>query len=144
MAEIAAEKPALTRRATVDPIGRLTTTLKEHYTRKRAIYAVASPTPYDRDLRRIFSDDPKHRRAPAASTFLRRNRVGIRQVVSTWTEEHQLTLDSILDDMIVRCREMKLRAVGSERRLRADFTVLFTARAIHSLYANKRRRWFAL
>jgi hypothetical protein len=144
MAEIAAEKPKLTRGGTVDPISRLTTTLREHYSRKRAFYAVASPTPYDRDLRRIFSDDPKHRRAPAASTFLRRNRVGIRQVVSTWTEEHQLTLDSILDDMIVRCREMKLRAVGPERRLRADFTVLFTARAIHSLYANKRRRWFAL
>jgi hypothetical protein len=144
MAEIACEKPVLTRRMTVDPISRLTTTLGEHYSRKRAFYAVAVPTPYDRDLRRIFSDDPKHRGAPAASTFLRRNRVRIRQIVATWTEEHQLTLDAILDDMIVRCRELRLRAVGPERRLRMEFTVLFTAKAIHSLYANSRRRWFAL
>ena len=143
MAEIADEKPALQRRILVDPISRLNTTLAEHYTRKRAFYAVASPTPYDRDLRRIFSDAPKDRRAPAASTFLRRNRSRIRQAVSTWTEEHPLTLDSLLDDMIDRCREMKLRAVGPEARVRADFTVLFTALAIHSLY-TKRRRWFAL
>ena len=34
---------------------------------------------YDRDLQRIFSDDPRHKAAPAASTFLRRNRGKIRQ-----------------------------------------------------------------
>ena len=33
-----------------------------------------------------------------------------------WTEEHQLTLDEIIDEMIVRCRELKLRAVGSQRQ----------------------------
>jgi hypothetical protein len=143
MAEIADEKPVPQRHILVDPIHRVTTTLAEHYSRKRAFYAVASPTPYDRDLRRIFSDAPKDRRAPAASTFLRRNRVRIRQIVSTWTEEHPLTLDSLLDDIIDRCRQMKLRAVGPEAKLRADFTVLFTALAIQSLY-SKRRRSFAL
>jgi hypothetical protein len=143
MGEIADEKPVRQRRILVDPISRLTTTLTEHYDRKRAFYAIASPTPYDKDLRRIFSDASKDRGAPAASTFLRRNRIRIRQIVSTWTEEHPLTLDSLLDDMIDRCRKMNLRAVGAERKLEADFTVLFTARAIHSLY-TKRRRWFAL
>ena len=29
-----------------------------------------------------------------------------------WTGEYQLTLDPVLDDMIERCRELKLRAVG--------------------------------
>jgi hypothetical protein len=144
MAEIAGERPALTRRLVVDPISRLSDTLGEHYRRKQALYSITSPRAYDRDLRRIFSDNPRHRRAPAASTFLRRNRVGIRQMVSKWTQEHQLTLDSILDDMIDRCRELNLRAVGPERQLRTEFTVLFTAKTIHSLYGNRRRRWFAL
>jgi len=144
MAEIADEKPALTRRLTVDPISRITETLGEHYRKKQAFYAVSSTRTYDRDLRRIFSDDPKHRRSPAASTFLRKNRVGIREMVSKWTQEHQLTLDSILDDMIDRCRELNLRAVGPERQLRMEFIVLFTAKTIHSLYGNRRRRWFAL
>ncbi len=144
MHEIADRRPLTTRRRFVDPVSQLTTTLAEHYRRKQALYAIRSPSVYDRDLRRIFSDDPRHRTAPTAAGFLRRNRAAIRQRVARWTQEHQLTLDSILDDMIDRCRELKLRAVGSERQLRADFTILFTAIAVHALYGPARRRWFAL
>ena len=144
MAEIADEKPALTRRLAVDPVSRLTKTLAEHYRAKQALYAVRSPTFYDRDLRRIFSDDERDRGAPAASAFLRRNRARIRHAVARWTQEHQLTLDSILDEMIDRCRELGLRAVGRERQLTADFTILFTAIAMRALYGPARRRWFAL
>lgn len=145
MREIAGERPLLSaHRRFVDPANRLATTLGEHYRRKQAIYAIHAPTVYDRDLRRIFTDDPRHRRSQTAVRFLRRNRAEIRQQVARWTQEHQLTLDTILDDMIDRCRELKLRAVGPERRLRADFTVLFTATAIRALYGPARRRWFAL
>jgi hypothetical protein len=102
------------------------------------------PKIYDRDLRRIFSDNPRHRRSPAASAFLRRNRARIRQIVSKWTGEYQLTLDAVFDDMIGRCRELKLRAVGSERQLRMEFIVLLTAKTVHSLYSPSRRQWLAL
>lgn len=144
MSEIAGERPLLTRRILVDPLHKLTHTLAEHYKKKQALYAADSPTAYDRDLLRIFSNDPKHAQWPAASTFLRQNRAKIRQMVSRWTGEHQLTLDAVLDDMIVRCRELKLRAVGPERQLKMDFTVLLTAKTVHSLYSPSRRRWFAL
>jgi Putative zinc-binding metallo-peptidase len=144
MAEIATEKRVLTRRLRVDPLSRLTQTLAEHYDKKRAHYAVDSPKVYDRDLRRIFSDDPKHRRSPAASAFLRRNRARIRETVSRWTGEYELTLDAVFDDMIGRCRELKLRAVGSERQLRMEFIVLLTAKTVHSLYSPSRRQWLAL
>jgi hypothetical protein len=144
MAEIAVQKPVLTRRLQVDPLSRLNRTLAEYFKKKQARYVVDSPTTYDRDLRRIFSADPKHRRSPAASTFIRRNRAEIRQLVSKWTGEYQLTLDAVLDDMIRRSRELRLRAVGSERQLRLDFTVLLTAKTVHSLYSPSRRQWFAL
>ncbi len=144
MAEVADEKPVLARRRQVDPLSRLTYTLAEHYERKLAHYAIDSQKTYDRDLQRIFSDDPKHGNSPAASTFLRQNRAKIRQMVSKWTGEYQLTLDAVLDDMIGRCRELKLRAVGSERQLRIDFTVLLTAATVHSLYSPSRRQWIAL
>jgi hypothetical protein len=144
MAEIAAEKPSFTRRLRVDPLSRLTQTLAEHYEKKRAHYAVDYPKIYDRDLHRIFSADPRHRRSPAASAFLRRNRARIRQIVSKWTGEYQLTLDAVFDDMIGRCRELKLRAVGSERQLRMEFIVLLTAKTVHSLYSPSRRQWLAL
>ena len=144
MAEIAGEPPLLTSRAEVDPLGKLAMTLGEHYRRKLEHYAVGTPTTYDRDLLRIFSRDPRHRRAPPAATFIRHNRTRIRQLVSRWTGEYQLTLDWVLNDMIQRCREMKLRAPGAERQLRLDFTVLLTARTVHSLYSPSRRQWFAL
>ncbi|HLN08331.1 MAG TPA: putative zinc-binding metallopeptidase, partial [Xanthobacteraceae bacterium] len=82
MIEIATEKPVLTRRLQVDPLSRLTTTLAEHYRKKQARYAVDSPTTYDRDLHRIFSDDPRHRHSPAASTFILKNRAKVRHLVS--------------------------------------------------------------
>ena len=145
MTELAGQKPVLTRRLKVEPLNRLTQTLAEHYEKKRAHYAVNNPPKfYDRDLRRIFSDDPRRRHAPAASTFLRRNRAKIRQMVAKWTGEYQLTLDTVFDDMIIRCRELKLRAVGSERQLRMDFIVLLTAKTVHSLCSPSRRQWLAL
>ena len=144
MAEIAGKKPVLTRRLRVDPLSQLNDTLAEHYRKKRAHYAIDSKKTYDRALHRIFSDGPEHRNRPAASTFLRQNRARIRQLVAQWTEEHQLTLDEILDEMIVRCRELKLRAVGPRRQLRMNFTVLLTAETVHSLCSPSRRQWFAL
>jgi hypothetical protein len=144
MAEIADEKPLLTRRLNVDPLRQLTQTLAEHYDQKRARYTVGHPANYDRDLLRVFSNDPRHRRSPAASAFLRRNRARIRQTVSKWTGEYQLTLDAVFDDMIGRCRELRLRAVGSERRLLTEFIVLLTAKTVHSLYGPSRRQWLAL
>ena len=46
--------------------------------RSRRSTAMPTTTIYDRDLRRIFSDEPRHYRAPAASTFLRHHRARIR------------------------------------------------------------------
>jgi len=144
MAEIAPEKPVLTRRKRVDPLSQLTQTLGEHYRKKQALYVFHAPKTYDRDLQRLFSDDPRHRRSPAASTFIRHNRAKIRGMVSKWTGEYQLTVEALLDDMIVRCRELELRAVGPERKLIVEFTVLLTAKTVQSLYGPLRRRWIAL
>jgi hypothetical protein len=144
MAEIADQKPLLKNRAVIDPLGELTDTLEEHYRKKQALYAIDTPKTYDRELLRIFSDSPRDHRSLAASAFIRRHRADIRRIVSRWTGEYQLTIDSVLDDMIDRCRELNLRAVGPERQLRTDFTVLLTAKTVHSLYGPARRRWFAL
>jgi hypothetical protein len=144
MSEIGGRKPLLTRRLRVDSLSQQTLTLAEHYQKKQTHYAIEYPRIYDGDLRRIFSDNPKHNQAPSAAGFLRRNRTEIRQMVSKWTGEYQLTLDSVFDDMIARCRELKLRAVGSDRQLKLDFIVLLTAKTIHSLYSPSRRQWLAL
>jgi hypothetical protein len=144
MAEIATERPLEMNRDRIDPLSGLTQTLADHYRKKQALYAVDTPTTYDRDLRRLFSADPKHRRSPAASLFIWRNRAAIRQLVAKWTGEYQLTLDALLDDMMARCRELNLRAVGPERKLMMEFTVLLTAKTTHALFGPSRRKWIAL
>ncbi len=144
MGEIAKQRPLLKRGERVDPLSSLNETLGEHYRKKQALYAFDTPKTYDRDLHRLFSADPKHRRSEAASTFLRRNRAKLRKLVAKWTGEYQLTLDSVLDDMIARCRELNLRAVGPEHKLVMDFTVLLTAKTMHALFGPSRRRRIAL
>jgi hypothetical protein len=144
MAEIANRRPLLRRRIEVEPLRKLRITLGEHYQIILLHYSFDAQRIYDRDLLRLFSNNPRHRHSPSAAAFIRHHRGEIRRLVSKWTGEYQLTLDQLLDDLIERCRELKLRAVGSERQLRADFTVLLTAKAVHSLYSPRRRQWIAL
>jgi hypothetical protein len=144
MAQIARQKPKLTRRREVEPLRTQRMTLGEHYEKKLKHYSMEAPRTYDRDLLRIFSMSSRHRNSPSAAAFIRHHRGAIRRLVSKWTGEYQLTLDTVLDEMMERCRELKLRAVGSERQLRTDFTVLLTAKTVHSLYSPLRRQWIAL
>lgn len=144
MSEIAGEKPLITTRERVDPLSKLSQTLGEHYQTKQAFYAFTPPKTYDRDLNRLFSADPRHRRAQSAASFIRRHRARVRQMVARWTGENQLTLDAVLDDMISRCRELDLRVVGSEQQLLVNFTILLTAKTMHALFGPSRRKWIAL
>jgi hypothetical protein len=143
MKEIAGTRPRNRRRSVEEPLSSIKETVGQYYAAKERNYSFDIPKIYDRDLRRLFSDSPRHRKSLAASTFLRRNRSRIRPIVSRWTGEYQLTIDALFDDMIARCRELKLKAVGSQRQLRMNFTVLLTAKTVHSLYGSSRKK-FAL
>jgi hypothetical protein len=73
-------------RRVVDPIEKLTKTLREHYAERRKHYGIEVPRLYDRDLRRIFSADPAFKNHPAATRFLRRVRTtGARPSISRMT-----------------------------------------------------------
>lgn len=136
------QPPRTRNRSRPESLPTLNMTLRQYYAEKRERYTVSYPDIYDRDLRRLFSDDPRHQRAELASRFIRRNRSEIRSLVSTWTGEYQFTLEQVLKDMIGRSRELKLRAVGPERRLKMEFAVLLTVKTMDFHYS--RRNWFAL
>lgn len=144
MAELAGRRPNPMPRLRVEPLSRMDRTLAEYYERKKAIYSAGFPTVHDRELCRIFATAEAAPRAPTAAAFLRRNRARIRRSISKWTGEYQLALDALFDEMIGRCRELRLRAVDVERRLLMDFTVLLTAKTMHYLYSRERREWYAL
>ena len=142
MLELKQERPRKRSRAQVDPCRKIRTTLREFYDERQEGLVRSYPSIYDRDLRRLFSDDPAHGRRKLASTFLRENRAEIRRLVARWTGEYEYTLEQVLQDMIGRTRELKLRAVGSAARLRIEFAVVLTANTLHFHYS--RRNWFAL
>lgn len=144
MGELAGVTPTHRSRAVVDPLRTLRQTLFEHYTYRRAIYSVEYPKTYDDDLQRLFSDDPRHRARPTAASFLRRHRGDIRRIVSRWTGEYQFSLDQVLEDMIGRCKQLRLRVGTHERQLLTDFLVLLTARTMGFLVGQGRRDWIAV
>jgi hypothetical protein len=140
MAELAGRRPSVRSRLRVDPISRNRTTLREYYAVRRDRFQLATTNIYDEDLRRLFRG--QGRSGEAASTFLRRDRAQIRRLVARNTGKHPLAIDSVLGDMIARCRELQLRAVGSRQRLVVEFAVLLAARSVE--YALRGREWHAL
>jgi hypothetical protein len=123
----------------VDPLGRLRQTLRQHYRNKRRHYGVDYPNFYDRDLRRLFSDSPDAAHNITAAQFIARIRRPVRRAVAGWTGIYQYTIDQVLEDMIARCRELKLRLAGPEDQARQEFTVLLTVQAMNYLHSGGHR-----
>jgi hypothetical protein len=144
MGEICDQKPPIATRRVIEPLSKMTKTLAQHYESRREEYTVKFPNTYDADLKRLFSDEPRHRRQETAASFLRRNKGEIRRLVAKWTGEFQYTLGLVLDDMIGRCKVLRLRVVGPEREIVMDFSVLLTVKTMHFLYSQGRRDWIAL
>ncbi len=123
----------------VDPLRRLRYTLRRYYRRKRRHHGVDHPTFYDRDLRRLFSDAPEHAGNITAAQFLGKIRRPLRHRVADWTGIYQYTIDKVLEDMIARCRELKLRLAMPEDEARYEFTVLLTVQTMNYLHSGRHR-----
>lgn len=141
MAELSGQTPKVRNRSKVDPISGMRKTLREYYEEKLELYSGMTTSDYDADLARLFRGT-KSRNGEKASAFLRRNRVTIRRMVTENTSEHPLAVDMVLREMVSRCRELKLRVVGSERRLIVDLAIVLAARSAEYVY--RRRDWHAL
>jgi hypothetical protein len=139
MASLRGRAPANTSTQTLDPLPRLRKTLRQHYRRKRRHYGVDYPAFYDRDLRRLFSDEPQYAANMAASQFIARIRKQVRQVVSSWTGIYQYTIDQVLEEMIERCRQLKLRLKVPEDEARQQFTVVLTVQTMNYLHSGGHR-----
>jgi hypothetical protein len=125
--------------AEIEPLRDAKMTLRQHYRNKRRHYGVDHPNFYDRDLRRVFSNAPEFASNITAAQFIARNRRAVRRVVASWTGIYQYTIDQVLEDMIARCQELKLRVAGSEDQARQEFTVLLTVQAMNYLHSGGHR-----
>jgi len=138
MAEIEGQRPSITSRKQIDPLGKLSQTLREHYAQRRAHYQ-KWPDFYDNDLLRLFSNDPKHRKRPPASRFLREIKPELRRLVARWTGEYQYTIDQVIDDIIRRCRELRLRLTRSRELTTLESIVMVTVQTMNYLHGGHHR-----
>jgi len=113
--------------------------LREHYRRKRERYDFEWPAVYDRDLLRIFSDDPRHKSRPSAASFIRSVRREVRQIVAEGTGVHQYTIDHVLQNMIDRCKELKLRVSTPTREARRRVMIVLTVQVMNVLHSGYHR-----
>jgi hypothetical protein len=139
MQSLRGRPPVVNSTEEVDPLRRQRKTLRQHYRRKWRRYGVDHPGFHDRDLRRLFSDAPEFADKMSATQFLARMRQPIRRLVAGWTGIYQYTIDQVIEDMIGRCRELKLRLALPEDQAREQFTVLLTVQAMNHLHSGGHR-----
>lgn len=139
MRDLQHEKPVVTSREHVEPISQIRRTVRDYYRQKRSHYQMDCPNVYDGDLRKLFSDSPAHRSNLTAAAFLRGIRAEVRQAVARWTGEYQYTIDQVLSEMIVRCRELKLRLCTNEEQAKQDAIILVTMQTMNHLHGGYHR-----
>ena len=139
MSELADQTPPVRSRKKIESLSQLKITLREHYDAKQARYAAEYPDFYDRDLRRLFSVSAPGGQQELAASFLRRIRPEIRRTVAYWTGEYQYTIDQVLQEMISRCRQLKLRLDRPEDSAKQDATILLTVQTMNYLHGGHHR-----
>ena len=139
MKSIKGKTPPVQNRQQVDPLSSIRTTLRAHYIRKREHYGLDYPSIYDKDLRKLFSSDDEYSRNMTAAAFLSRIRVELRRVVARWTGEYTYTIDQVIQEMIERCRELKLRLASDQEEAKRDAIILVAVRMTHFLHEGGHR-----
>jgi hypothetical protein len=139
MEQLRGVEPRVLDTTEVDPLRRVRRTLRHHYKMKRRLYGLDHPKFFDRDLRRLFSDDPAYADNITAAQFIGRIRKPVRRLVASWTGIYQYTVDRVIEDMIARCRHLKLRLAVPEDRARHEFTVLVTVHTMNYLHSGRHR-----
>ena len=133
------EKPKVVSRTRVYPLRAIRKTLADHYRSKRAHYGLDHPGSYDADLQRLFSSSPEYVKNASAAAFLRQARRELRTSVARWTGAHQYTIDQVLDEMIERCRQLKLRLASPEDETGRGALIMLSVQTMDYLHGGSHR-----
>ncbi len=131
-------------RTKVDSLFQIKTTLREHYRRKREQYSLEFSASYDRDLRRIFSQEHRYASRITAASFLRHFRLELRQIVAEGTGVHPYTVDHTLKNIIERARQLKLHISASERLTKRQAMIMLTVHTMNIVYSGYYRFQYGL
>jgi hypothetical protein len=139
MRSLRGKRAVVERTDEIDPLRRSRRTLRQHYKLKRRHYGVEHPSFYDGDLRRLFSDAPEFSTNMTAVQFIGKVRKPMRRLIAEWTGIYQYTIDRVIEDIIARSRELKLRLAVPEEEARREFTVLLTVQTMNYLHSGRHR-----
>jgi hypothetical protein len=140
MGSLAGRRMVRRSRRHIEPVTGSRKTLRDYYASKRRFYGVNVREVYDGDLRRLFPDEPSRRgRRPSAAVFLDRNQAELCRVCARGTGESPYVIGLFVQEMIQRCRKMKLRLTRPENEARMDMAVFITARALKWLHEGRHR-----
>ncbi|MFQ5670354.1 MAG: putative zinc-binding metallopeptidase [Acidobacteriota bacterium] len=139
MAEIGPQSPEVRSRRQVDPVSRLRKTLRQHYEQRRTRYAIDEPDPDDKDLRRLFSDEPRHLHRDSAAAFLRSIRAEALEVVSSWSSQSGYMVEHSFREMLTRCRSLDLRLRRGKERTKRDFMLLLAVKTMSAAHRGRLR-----
>ena len=126
-------------RRKIERLPEIRITLREHYERRRQKYAFEWLAFYDSDLRRIFSNEPRHAARPTAANFLRRLRREAGQLIAEATGVHKYAIDHVLGLMIERAKELKLRVAGPEKDARQQVMIMLTVQTMNVVHSGYHR-----
>ena len=136
MKELVGIRPKNRRRRKVETLPDIRTTLREYYRRKRQHYSLEWPAFYDRDLRRIFSWEPHRVKHRTAASFLRTVRREVCQVVADGTGIHQYAIDHVFQNMMERCKELKLRVTLPETQAKQQLMIMLTVQTMNIVHSG--------
>jgi hypothetical protein len=140
MRSLAGRTPPVRSRRQVEPITRNRKTLREHYGEKRAHYGIDIPEMYDAELRRLFPQAPAAgRRRRSAGAFLRKLRPEICRICARGTGEHPYAIAQIVQEMVHRCRKLRLYLTRPEQETLTDIAIFVAVQALKSLHASQYR-----
>jgi len=139
MAAISGQTPKNKLRVKVEPLSQSSVTLREHYDRKRAYYSFEWPADYDKDLLNIFSHDSRYVIRPPAASFLRAQRADLCGAVAEGTGVHQYTINHLLQDMIERCKKLKLRLSLPQAQTKRMVLIALTVQTMNVVHSGYHR-----
>ena len=137
--EIAGARPKNRVRRKIETLPEIRLTLREHYERKRRKYAFEWPAYLDNDLRRIFSQEPRYRSRQTAASFLRRIGREVETLVGEATGAHGYAIGHVLELMIDRAGQLKLRVVGREEHVKRQVLIMLTVQTMNVIHAGYQR-----
>lgn len=128
------------RRVQFDSVSRLRKTLREHYQQRRLSYGIDVPELFDVELRRLFSSTPPASgQRKTAAALLRRLQPTLCKMCARWIGEYPYAVAQIMQEMILRCRELRLYVDRDEGQVKLDVAIFISVQALNYLHQVRHR-----